>query len=159
MDKFKNHNVTVTTIFVLVFVSVWSYWEYVCTPQYCSLDLRNFTLRPLLWGSAVWAILFATLLAFPSTVFKKWLYYVASWGLLMTIYAVLSTDPRSDGVLSIDRGQAAWFAGIVMAGASAAFIVGWYILARVRHAAPPAPTSRLIALVISGIVLYYFSVM
>lgn len=158
MNTFKKIDLIGTLILALMGIGVWQYWQVVCGSYKCTLYQME-VLQVLLWGSTLWAILFGTLLVFPSAMFQRWFYFVASWGVPLTFYIAFAIDPRSGGVLAVSRGQAAWFVGILMAGVTVLFICGWYARSYYRALPPPAPYSRLLSLIITSVVLYILSVM
>ncbi len=112
MDSYKKGNIVLFTIAGVTAMAVWYYWQANCTQGNCTWELRNFTVRPLLWGGIALTIITGTLVLFPSFIFKQWLRYIFSWGLPLTLYTILVTDPSSSNILSFDRGQVAWLWGI-----------------------------------------------
>jgi hypothetical protein len=155
------HKIINGTLFFVTFgvaLGIWYFWDKYCLEIKCSYVLTEYTLRPLLWGSIAWAIIFGTLLFFPSTVFKKWLLHVGLIGFLFMVYCVLNTDPRASSFwLDIDRGRAAWISGVVIALVTALYLIVIYLYSWVKTKTTPTPWSRLLVLIPAALVVYYFA--
>ncbi len=127
MDIYKKLNVGLSVATALIAGGIWVYWDYVCGGYTCSYDLTEKALRPLLWSSIPLTIIFATLLFFPTKLFKQWLLYIASWSILVSLLMILNTDPRSSNILSFDRGQVAWLLGSIIFLITIIYAVGWHL--------------------------------
>lgn len=160
LKNYKSLNIGLVVLTTLTAVSVWIYWKTVCASVGCDSILREYTLRPLLWGSIAWSIILGTLLFFPSTVFKKWALHVGLIGMFFMMYSVLNTDPRSSSFwLDIDRGRAAWISGVVIACITGLYIIGTYLYLWMKTKTTPTSWYRLLILIPSAVVMYYFAIM
>lgn len=127
MDIYKKWNIGLSILFGLIVIGTWVYWEYICGGHKCSLQLLDWTLDPLLWGSIPLTIIFVTFLFLPAKLFKQWLLHVCSWSIPFALFMILSTDPRSSNILSLDRGQVAWLLGTILLIITFVYTIGWYI--------------------------------
>jgi hypothetical protein len=157
---FKLINIGLVTVTVLIATITWIYWKTVCATTGCDSILREYTLRPLLWGSIAWAIISGTLLFFPASVFKKWLFHIGILGMFFMIYCILNTDPHASSFwLDIDRGRAAWASGVVVALVTGLYIMGSYLFSWVKTKTTPTTWYQLLVLIPAALVMYYFAVM
>lgn len=160
MDTYRKINITLSVVTGLIALGTWVYWEYVCSGRNCSLYLIDWVLDPLLWGSIAWAIISGTLMFFPATLFKKWALHVGIIGMLFMVYCVLNTDPRASSFwLDIDRGRAAWASGVIVWFVTALYLLGTYVLSWMKKKTMPTVWYRLLMLVPSAMVMYYFAVL
>lgn len=127
MDRYKILNIVVVVVSAAVAACVWMYWEVVCKQGGCTWELRNFTFRPLIWTNVPLAIITAALLPFPSVVFKRWLFFIASWAIPLCIIAILDIDPRAPWLFGIGRTQVSVSLGVVLLTITLAYIVGWHL--------------------------------
>lgn len=156
---YKLINSILFTVSLATVISVWLYWDNICGGHTCSLDLIDWYLTPLLWGGIAWSIIFGTLLAFPSSLFKRWLVHVGVWGMLAMLFVVLDTDPRSSSFwLDIDRGRAAWFTGVPIAFITALYIIGTYLYVWKKTHTTPTAWSRLLVLIPAALLMYGIAV-
>ena len=147
-------------ISVVVALGVWVYWSYVCGGHSCTLYLIDWFLTPLLWGGVAWSIIFGTMLFFPAQLFKRWLLHVGIWGMLIMIFVVLDTDPRSSSLwFPMDRGRSAWFSGVFVGAVTGLYILGTYAYVWKRTKTIPTPPSRLCILIVAFLFFYYFATM
>lgn len=142
MDMYKKINIILSSIFAMLALVAWFFWKNACNDGGCDVNFIREILKPLLWGSLALAIIFSSLLPFPSELFKKWLCYIGSWGLPLMFLGVLSTDPHSSNILSFGRGQVAWLLGTVVFAITACFIIGWYLWYGLHKKQQEVPLSR-----------------
>ena len=154
MDIYKKWNVGLTIATALIAGSVWLYWEFVCGGHTCCYDFTEKTLRPLLWSSIPLTIIFVTLLFFPSKLFKKWLLFIASWSIPISLLMILNTDPRSSNILSFDRGQVAWLLGNIFFLITICYTIGWHIYEWRKGRIHALALSKLSVFLISGALFY-----
>lgn len=133
---------------------VWLYWEYVCTQGGCSWETRNFLFRPLLWSSIPLAIIFTTLLFFPSKLFERFLFHIFSWSIPISLLMILNTDPRSSNILSFDRGQVAWLLGSIIFLITILYTIGWHIYEWRKGRIQGKDFVKLSVFMISGAIFY-----
>ncbi len=127
MDRFKILNIVLAVISWTITLSVWLYWEYICIQGGCTWDLRNYALRPILWGFCSLAIILSSLTIFPSKLFKHWLVHVASWSVLLSLYFVILEDPNDSGVLAFGRGLLSWVFGTMIFILTAIYAISWHL--------------------------------
>ena len=84
---------------------------------YCNYKFYAAIYEPLLQGGKILLLILGGLIFVPTPIFRRWLFFVASWVLLLVSYLVTSISVFSSGVMSISRAQMAqngmYFLGVV----------------------------------------------
>ncbi len=88
-----------TTILVLV---LYIFNSYICVGE-CYVYIEDVYLGPLFIGTLWLSVILLLLLFFSENIFILWLKYIAWWYILGTIYFVLTVNPYTSEVLSVDR--------------------------------------------------------
>ena len=127
MDGYKKLNIAITVVSALIASVVWVYWSSMCVKSNCSFDLTEKILRPLIWTNIPLAIITLSLLPFPSVVFKRWLFYIASWVVPLCIIMILDIDPRSPWLFGIGRAVVSVSLAAMLLTITLAHIVGWHL--------------------------------
>ena len=70
----------------------------------CEMWTISSTIKPLFFGGIAISASLVLLLFFPSTIFKRWLRYIAGWYVPLSILLVLSTPRSGGGMLMPDQG-------------------------------------------------------
>lgn len=154
MNTYKKWNIGLSIGMAIIAGGVWLYWEYACGGHKCSLQLLDWTLDPLLWSSIPLAIIFTTLLFFPSKLFERFLFHIFSWSIPISLLMILNTDPRSSNILSFDRGQVAWLLGSIIFLITILYAIGWHIYEWRKGRIAGDAFARLSVFLISGAIFY-----
>lgn len=157
MDNFKKGHIFLFAVTVIITVSVRWYWTNICGGHACSVRLIDNFLQPLLWGGVALTIITGTILFYPSFIFKRWLYYIFSWGFPLALYTILATDPRSSNILSFDRGQVAWLFGTAFFALTVLYIIGIYGYRMYKKSLNNLNLTQLFFLIPSSIIFYSIS--
>ena len=109
MTKDKKHNLTLIVLSILLglgtLVVLANYCSLVsCEDRFTYLAITDGLLAPITSGLLTLSASLVLLLFFPSTIFKLWLRYIASWYVPLSILLVLSIPRSGGGILMPDRG-------------------------------------------------------
>jgi len=69
----------------------------------CEYGVMSGIVRPIFFGSLIFSFILVVLLLFPPAVIKRWLMYIASWYVPLTVFAVASIPVTSAGLLMPSR--------------------------------------------------------
>ncbi len=113
MSNFNKNNLIFLTINFFIAIIIYSYYYLGCFSS-CSLEQTVGYLRPALFIFTSLLLFGLIFLFFPSYYFKKWLIYIASWYLPLTVILLSQISIYSSNILSMDRGPAAlWLMAIL----------------------------------------------
>ena len=100
LDKYKIVN------FVIVMVAVIYLWGYPvfiesggCV-EFCAGDLKQGVLDPLYLFLQYFIYLLVVFLVLPARYFRRWLLYIASWGLPVLFILAATSSVRSSGIMT-----------------------------------------------------------
>lgn len=154
MNIYKKWNIGLSIATATIAAGMWLYWEYVCKGGSCSWELRNFLFRPLIWGNLALAIIFTSLLVFPSRFFRQWLIHIASWSVILSLYFILQEDPRSSNILSVGRGLLSWALGTLIFILTILYALGWHIYEWRKGRIQGKDFAKLSVFMVSGAIFY-----
>lgn len=100
-DRYK----TINLVMVLLVALIWLYTIYyyssgLCLQQECSFEFRNGLLNPVQKASFYLLPTLGLFIPLPSHYFRRWLWYIASWALPLSVYLVLSESVYTTALFS-----------------------------------------------------------
>lgn len=131
MDTYRKIHISVTLCTLFVVTGSYILFDLNCS-GFCRSYSMSDVFKPLFWGSLALLGVLLFLFIFRARVFSSWFKYIASWYLPVATFIVISINPYSSGVLSVDRGPVALnlmaFLGVI----TVIFAIGYTIVARLR---------------------------
>ena len=108
MDKYKKINIGFSVFMFLISISSYLLFAVSCFEE-CTLEFIVGFMRPIFAFCISLLVMTLFFLFLPSHYFKNWLTYIASWYIPVSMYFVSQISVYSSGIISIDRGPAAFF--------------------------------------------------
>lgn len=126
-DQYKIINLVFFTVIVVVWLLINNYYSLsICLDNNCSFEFRNGFLNPVQVGALFLLPTLSLFLVLPSHYFRRWLLYVASWALPISLYLVVSESVYTTALFS----GRTFFAEMTMRAVfviSLIFVIGTYI--------------------------------
>ncbi len=109
MSKLNKLAIVVFIVVLAVTVFSWYMLGLDCVDARCLYDKKLSFLAPLYYAGRWLALIMFALLFVSSVVFKKWLLYIASPVVLLTLLLVGNISVYSDGIIKLSRSEMAQF--------------------------------------------------
>lgn len=129
-NKYKKINLLLALVTVGLFVSLYAFVYLGYCTELCSLEFKKSFINPVLSGTKWLSLILVTLLAVPSHIFRRWLFYVAPPLIILTVFLVQNISIYSSGIMQMSRGKMAENGMIVLGVITIIFGVGHLIIDR-----------------------------
>ena len=83
----------------ILYIPIFMEQEGCAEASWCTFEIRSGTIEPLHASLQYFIYLPLVLLFLPSRYFRRWLWYVASWGIPLSVLLVSTTSVHSSGIV------------------------------------------------------------
>ena len=123
----KKINITLLFLDLVLLLTIYLYWEFVCEASACSYELRNDFLRPLAQGGISLGLMFGLLTILPPMYFNQWFKYIFSWGFPLSFLIVVMTRGTGDWLV-ISKTDVVQLLGMIFGVITIIFVsVQWFL--------------------------------
>lgn len=105
MNKWRLVNIALLIVSLATFIGANYYWSQICLVSGCDNYFRRALIEPL-WSLSLYSsFLLVFFLFIPAQCFQNFVIKIVSWLLPLSTLLILSTDPRSSHIFSLERVQ------------------------------------------------------
>lgn len=128
-EKFKSINLIFFLGVLLTAIYIYFYVNSGQCNINCSLEFKKGILNPI-YSSSIWLVgILGSLLIFPATIFRKWLFYIAPPILLITLYLVQGISVYSGNPFNPTRAKMAENGMLILSVVTVIFVLIQFVFA------------------------------
>ena len=112
--QYRRVNASLLVVCLAIFLIVYTLIEVRCFGS-CGSELQLAFLNPVMHYAGGMSLILGLMYILRGLVFRRWLIYIASWYVPLSIFFIVQVNMRSDHMLAMDRGlAAAWWSAVLV---------------------------------------------